>query len=346
MQFKILAIDIGAGTQDILLYNENYESSYKLILPSPTRIFAEKVRYATKKKKNLVINGETMGGGPFNYALFNHLEKGFKVFMTEISAFTVRDDLNFVKRQGIKIIDNGEVEKLKEKENFLHLELKDVDKNAIENSLKNFNIELNPKVVAIAVEDHGVAEGGEKDRNCRFRHFKEFLPCKFNKFGFVFPPKFYSRMLAVKRTLKKEFKNAKHLIMDSKISALIGASKFFGKDAICIDAGNGHTTVGAIENERLIGIFEHHTYLLNAKKMDKFLGKFIRGELTHEEIFNDDGHGCYMPKEINAEMIATGPRRNFLKKSSLEIKFVNPYGDVMLTGNVGLTEIAKERYNL
>lgn len=346
MQFKILSIDIGAGTQDILLYNENYESSYKLILPSPTRIFAEKVKFATKKKKNLVINGETMGGGPFNYALLNHLEKGLKVFMAEISAFTVRDDLEVVKKHGIEIIDENEVKELKEKENFLHLELKDIDKNAIENSLKNFNIELSPEVVAVCVEDHGIAEKGEKDRNCRFRHFKEFLPCKFKRFGFINPPKFYSRMIAVKRTLSKEFKNSKHLIMDSKISALIGSAKFFGKNAICIDAGNGHTTVGAIENESLIGIFEHHTHLLNVKKMDRFLKKFIRGELTHEEIFNDEGHGCYISQPLNAEIIATGPRRNFLKKSSLRIKFVNPYGDVMLTGNVGLTEIAKEKFGL
>jgi len=43
---KILAIDVGAGTQDIMLYDSEQpiENSYKMVLPSPTRIFAEKIR--------------------------------------------------------------------------------------------------------------------------------------------------------------------------------------------------------------------------------------------------------------------------------------------------------------
>ena len=42
---KILAIDIGAKTQDILLYDDSIkiENCIKAVLPSPTMIFREEV---------------------------------------------------------------------------------------------------------------------------------------------------------------------------------------------------------------------------------------------------------------------------------------------------------------
>jgi len=43
---KILSIDVGSGTQDIMLYDseESIENSPKMVLPSPTRIIAERIR--------------------------------------------------------------------------------------------------------------------------------------------------------------------------------------------------------------------------------------------------------------------------------------------------------------
>ena len=52
---SILAIDIGAGTQDILLYDpsESMENAVKLVLPSPTRIAAHRIRAVTGQKEPL-----------------------------------------------------------------------------------------------------------------------------------------------------------------------------------------------------------------------------------------------------------------------------------------------------
>ena len=49
---KILAVDIGLGTQDILLYDDrkNLENCVKLVLPSPTKIFMEKAEEKMRKK--------------------------------------------------------------------------------------------------------------------------------------------------------------------------------------------------------------------------------------------------------------------------------------------------------
>ena len=59
---KILTVDVGLGTQDIMFYDssESIENSPKLVMPSPTRIIADRI---ARLDEDLVINGETMGGG-------------------------------------------------------------------------------------------------------------------------------------------------------------------------------------------------------------------------------------------------------------------------------------------
>ena len=96
---KILAIDVGTGTQDIMLYDSNHsmENAVKLVLPSPTKIMANRIR---KHQHDLFLSGETMGGGPVNRAIKSHLDKGYRVLMTENSARTVRDDLGTRKING------------------------------------------------------------------------------------------------------------------------------------------------------------------------------------------------------------------------------------------------------
>ena len=102
---NIMCIDIGKGTQDILyldMEKSNIENAIKLILPSPTRIIADKI---LKMEKDLKIDGKVMGGGPVNRAILQHIEKGYKVIMTKRCARTVRDDLEEVARRGIILRD-------------------------------------------------------------------------------------------------------------------------------------------------------------------------------------------------------------------------------------------------
>ena len=99
---KILTIDVGSGTQDIMLYdsNEAIENSPKLVMPSPTRIIADRI---AKSEDDLFIKGETMGGGFITKVVKEHL-KDHRVFMTENAARTIRDNLDFVKSLGIEIV--------------------------------------------------------------------------------------------------------------------------------------------------------------------------------------------------------------------------------------------------
>ena len=113
---KVLALDIGAGTEDILLYDDekkNIENCIKMVLPSPSQVFAKNVRAATRLYKDLFVKGDTIGGGAFAHALKEHVKTRLRVFMTENAAYTVRNDLDEVKELGIEIVNDDEPEGFK-----------------------------------------------------------------------------------------------------------------------------------------------------------------------------------------------------------------------------------------
>lgn len=345
-ELKVLAIDIGAGTQNILIYDSGYENAYKMIMPSPTVIISKKV---SELRKDVVFCGETMGGGACTDAILEHVRKGYKVAMTERAARTIRDNIEYVKKLGIMLIDEDEVMKYVEK-GFEKIEMRDVVRGSIEKVANEFGLDVKPKIVAVAVEDHGLAEKGEKDRECRFRLFSNMLPGEIGKFGYEEPPKNYTRMLGVKETLNREYAKSKHVIMDSKIAALFGANYSVNeKEMISIDVGNGHTTAGMFEGKVLQGIFEHHTtrFTSSVENARMHLIKFAEGSLTQKEVIEDGGHGVYVAKALGyVPTYITGPRRYELSNMKLKFQYLVPHGDNMLAGSVGLVECAKKRFGI
>ncbi len=343
MDIPILSINIGTYTQDIVLWNGSYETSFKLILPSPTIILGEKVKEHTVAQKDLVITGETMGGGPFTQAIFSHLKEGLQVYMTRNAAYTIRDDLNYVENKGIKIVDDEKAAKLSEKKNIFTLEASDVDAEALYEIAKSFGITLEPTIVAVGVEDHGISHHSKTNREIRFDHFKTLIPGHINDFGFQEPPKHYTRMMGVKNTLNRSFQKAEHLIMDSKIAVMFGASYGADKEkVITVDVANGHTIAASFEYGEITGLFEHHTNMLTGIKLHDILAEFSAGDLTNSKIFNDGGHGCYIARPIGAaDLIVSGPKAaSLIEKNSSSVRSSSIH-DPMITGNVGLIECSK-----
>ena len=68
---RILTIDIGTGTQDILLFDSDgpVENSAQLVMPAQTQIVACKVRAATHARVPIALTGVIMGGGPCHWAV-------------------------------------------------------------------------------------------------------------------------------------------------------------------------------------------------------------------------------------------------------------------------------------
>ena len=92
---RILAIDVGTGTQDILVFEAGtlIENAVQLIMPSPTVLLANRVKQATADQVDLLLTGVTMGGGPGHWAVEAHLRAGLNVYATAEAARTFDDDL-------------------------------------------------------------------------------------------------------------------------------------------------------------------------------------------------------------------------------------------------------------
>ncbi|MGP8024072.1 MAG: DUF1786 domain-containing protein [Methanobacterium sp.] len=340
---KILSIDVGSGTQDIMLYDsdESIENSSKMVLPSPTRIFAERIR---KHKNDLFLSGETMGGGSVNAAIKNHLKKGYKVIMTEDAARTINDNLNLVESLGVQITPNDE-----KNPDISEMKLKDVDLNAIKEAFNQFDVELEFDYIGVAVQDHGFMPG-MGNRNFRFMKIKEKLdiprkPEEFVYFSSV--PNYFTRMKAVLKTLK----GYNTVLMDSKFAAICGITcDDYVKNLdsyIALDIGNGHTLAASVFEGKISGVFEHHTGMLTPNKLINYMEKLALGILTHEQIHGDGGHGAWIAEAIDGFecVVATGPKRKILQKTDFKVHYATPAGDVMMAGPAGIINAINYKKN-
>ena len=119
---RILAIDIGAGTQDILLFDsqQKVENCISLVLPTPSKFIAEKLKTI---EGPVYIRGDTIGGGSLGGAILDHLQKGYPVVMEESAAYSIRNDLDEVKSMGIGVGQRPATE------TFQELEIRSEDVN-------------------------------------------------------------------------------------------------------------------------------------------------------------------------------------------------------------------------
>lgn len=99
-----LILDIGSGTQDVLLYQEGLEleNCPKFILPSPARNVAARIRELTAAGRAIYLHGQNMGGG-FWRAVKAHQDAGLRVFAHPDAALALGDDLDQVRGHGIDI---------------------------------------------------------------------------------------------------------------------------------------------------------------------------------------------------------------------------------------------------
>src|SRR5207249_1663314 len=129
----ILAVDVGTGTQDILLFEsgKTIENCFKLVMPSPTVIIAERIKQATERKQPLILTGVTMGGGPCHWAARDHALAGNPVAVTPEAGRTFDDDLTMVEKMGFEIIDDAEAVRRAEHSDVIHIELQDLDRKSV-----------------------------------------------------------------------------------------------------------------------------------------------------------------------------------------------------------------------
>ena len=95
---RILLLDIGAGTMDVLYYDSTADLHYKAVVRSPVRTVAEHI---ADLSGNLVVTGGEMGGGPVTDVLRERARTG-KVVMSTSSAATLHHDPDVVRSRTAK----------------------------------------------------------------------------------------------------------------------------------------------------------------------------------------------------------------------------------------------------
>ena len=334
----ILAIDVGSGTQDILVWRsgQRIENCPKLILPSPTTIIARRMREATKRGHHLFLVGHTMGGGPSAKAVREHISAGLRVFALEEAALTFHDRVDKVAAMGVEI-----VARKPSTEPLTQLEMGDLNLPAIQGALELFH-EPMPEIVAVAVQDHGFSPD-LSNRVFRFEQWKKFLESEESLVSLIYdsPPDYLTRMKAVSDT------NPGTLLMDTGTSAIVGTledawvAEKSREGVTLLNIGNEHILAALVKNKKVWGIYEHHTSLMTPEKLALHLERLRHEDLPNQEILDEMGHGCHIIPGAGREstfgpMGITGPNRE--RFASLGGHMAAPFGDMMLTGCFGLVK--------
>lgn len=346
---RILSIDVGAGTMDVLVYDDSVdrmENLTKIIAPSPTRRYAKLLEDICEKAEGVVVIGETMGGGPFSSAIKKLLAKGKKIFMTERAARTIRDDLDFVRSLGIEIVSEEDASSLGEK--YPVLRIGDVDLESLRRILEDLGEEWSFDCVAVAVQDHGVPSERIPERLNRFLIFRKLVDKSRDIRDLYYTPgnlpENLTRMRAVLRSISRSF-DGEIVISDSSYAAVVGCvlDSGFG-ELLASNLGNAHTIIASLNEWEIRAWLEHHTRLLTPESFRNYLMRVWRGEVTFEDVYRDGGHGALVLERSTgspSEIIITGPNIEIAKRSGLSFRQAAPAGDVMLTGAFGLVEIAR-----
>ena len=348
---KILAVDIGTGTQDILLFDSSgpVENCTKMVMPSPTQIAAARIRAATAAGCPVVLTGVVQGGGPCHWALEDHLRAGFAAYATAEAARTFDDDLAQVERMGVGIIGDDEARAMPES---VHVELRDVDLPAIRRALASFDVEDAWDGVALGCLDHGAAPPGYSDRLFRFEHLRRLVERENDLRSFAMCPDelpdYLTRARTVVATATQQGADAPIVFLDTGTAAALGALQDpavgGAESQLVMNLGNMHTLAFHLQATRVIGLFEHHTGEVTGGQIAGFAERLLDGTLRHEEIFESKGHGAFYASEsaagsgTAARVAVTGPQRGKIRDSRLDAYFAAPHGDMMISGCFGLVQ--------
>ena len=357
---RILAVDVGTGTQDILLFEsgKTIENCFKMVMPSPTVIVADRIKGATERGQPILLTGVTMGGGPSHWAARDHALAGFGVAVTAEAGRTFDDDLTMVEQMGFEIITEAEAQRREKDTGVVHIELQDFNARAIIAALRAFDVDPAVDALAIAAFDHGAAPPGVSDRRFRFDFIAKTVQRNPTPSAFAYPA---SETPADLTRLRSIASSAKHylelsgsdphtplILMDTGSAAVLGALEDRlvrdQRDSLLCNIGNFHTLAFHLVQGRIVGIFEHHTGEIDRSQLEQMLVRLADGTLTNEEVFNTSGHGALILDGADTRgnhkafpfLAVTGPRRELLRGSSLHPYEATPHGDMMLSGCFGL----------
>lgn len=319
---------------DTLVYDpaQPMENAVQLVLPSATSLAARKIAAARVEGRPVFLHGNLMGGYHTTNAVWAHLQAGLAVYATETAARTVHDDLDLLRSRGIVVTDDPP-------RDAVAVEFRDVDLPRLERALAEYDVTL-PATIAVAAQDHGFSPKAS-NRLFRFEHWRRYLTPGSTLADHIWPtpPAYITRLLAIQRDVPGA------VVADTGPVAVLGAledehvQERAAVGACIVNVGNQHTLALLVSGETLFGVVEHHTEAIDTAKLHRLVSRLIQGSVTHDEVFDDDGHGALVLAGYRDlppfEFVAiTGPNRRLAKR--LGWYEAAPHGAMMLSGCFGL----------
>jgi uncharacterized protein (DUF1786 family) len=361
----VLAVDVGAGTTDVLLTRpgQPLENAVKLVVPSATQVAGARIAAATAREQTVVFRGPVMGGGAVTQAMKAHLAAGHAFVTTESAGASFADDLDKVRALGARVVGEGAADEVLRRlpdDAAVEVASGDLDAAALTAALRLLGVEPAFAAVAVAVQDHGYAPSGS-NRVLRFSLWQQAVEAR-RPVGELFhelaeAPAALTRLRAAADAAAGLAGGAPALVADTGPAALYGALPDGVGNAVLVNVGNGHTVCLLALDGRVAGVFEHHTSCLDRAGLESRLRRWLAGDLDSDEVRADHGHGAVLapgandaaldpaaPGGLRLPLIVTGPRRGLLAGGELPAEFAAPHGDMMLTGCFGLLRALRDRH--
>ncbi|HYA40257.1 MAG TPA: DUF1786 family protein [Syntrophobacteraceae bacterium] len=350
---RYLLLDVGAGTLDVLFYDDISGIHYKAVVRSPVLYLAER---AQKIAGDLLITGVEMGGGALLDVLSRHARNA-RVVVCASAASTLSHNPDRILEAGLTIIEDSQAAALAGAGGYTSLNLSDFPHEHLERIVKSFGVPFEFDIVGVCAQDHGTPPAGKSHLDFRHEIIKSALDREPSAQSLLYEkasvPVFLNRLKSAAQTAST-LPCTEVYVMDSGIAAILGACMDFrlrGKRRfIVLDIATSHTVCAAIEDEQIAGLVEYHTRDLNLEKLESLLVHLADGKLRHRQVLAEGGHGAYIRRAFGYEavelIVATGPKRRLVENSKLPIAFGAPLGDNMMTGTTGLLEAIKRRKGL
>lgn len=349
---RFLAIDVGAGTLDVLFLDSESGDQFKFVAKSPTRTLAEAIMAC--KKEKILITGRQMGGGPVSDAIRTKA-RVCRVMMTRSAAETVHHRMDRIERMGAVLISQKEAKGKAKRADISSFKTGDIRAENVITTLKSMGVEPGVDFLGVCVQDHGTPKEPVSSLDFRHHIFRQIIDKYPKPSAFLFEakqiPSYLRRMRAAAMDAER-IPSGKVYLMDTGMAAILGASSdpsVRGKNPIIVlDIATSHTLGALLVDGEIGGFFEYHTHAVTPKRLRSLIIDLADGRLSHEKIVANGGHGAYVRKAVGfdrvATILATGPKRRILDQIGIDdIVFGAPFGDNMMTGTAGLILAIAER---
>ena len=347
---KYLLVDIGAGTMDVLYYDDEERQHYKAVVASPVIQVARQIAARSGK---LLLTGVEMGGGPVTRIVKERAGTDGVIISAGASA-TLNHDPRKIEAWGISVVSDREAEDLTDETTYAHVRLGDLDQQRLATIVEGFGVPFSFDVVGVCAQDHGVPPRGVSHLDYRHNCFVELLDDRPFPHTLLYEknevPPAMNRLRSIASQAARIPADEVY-VMDSGMAAILGASMdpaARGKhNLVVLDVATSHTVGAALADGEIAGFFEYHTRDITTRRLDELVRDLADGKLHHDRILAEGGHGCYLRKAVGFDnleaIIATGPKRDLIDGSGLRLVYGAPMGDNMMTGTAGLLEAIRTR---